>query len=258
MAEFELRIETDTDEKAARLKLFRADGTHLGSNEIRLPGHSSALWEGLFDTRCYVQRYEGSMIFDDQPEPATARTLLERLGLFLGEKVLGEGIVRALAGPERRVLVVRLPTTDEDVLADLKNGYVASPGIAPTFEEFVSDVVAIEMSKRDQICETEVGDDEDLDAALERIVDAEERGDQCRGEEGTVTLEGALLNVKALFFEEGITATDLVTFAEEEATEALMEETEEDVKLRALVGAGLGAVVGVVFLLRVHGRERSR
>lgn len=115
MAEFELRIETNTEEKLARLKLSGADGSHLGSNEIRLPDHSSALWEGLFDTRRYVQRYEGSMIFDDQT--ATARTLLERLGLFLGEKVLGDGIVRALAGPGRRVLVVRLPTTDEDVLA---------------------------------------------------------------------------------------------------------------------------------------------
>ena len=73
--------------------------------------------QGLFDTRRYVERYEGSMIFDDQAEPATAQMLLERLGLFLGEKVLGEEIVRALAGPERRVLVVRLPTTDEDVLA---------------------------------------------------------------------------------------------------------------------------------------------
>jgi tetratricopeptide (TPR) repeat protein len=117
MAEFELRIETGTERKVARLKLFRADGSHLGSNEISLPEHSSALWEGLFDTRRYVERYEGTMIFDDQPEPATARTLLERLGLFLGDKVLGEGIVRALAGPARRVLVVRLPTTDEDVLA---------------------------------------------------------------------------------------------------------------------------------------------
>ncbi len=117
MSEFELRIETDTEQKTARLKLFGADGSHVGSNEIRLPEHSSALWEGLFDTRRYIERYEGGMIFDDQSAPATARMLLERLGLFLGETVLGEEIVRALAGPERRVLVVRLPTTDEDVLA---------------------------------------------------------------------------------------------------------------------------------------------
>ncbi len=51
MADFELRIETDTDEKVARLKLFGADGSNAGSNEISLPKHSSALWEGLFDAR---------------------------------------------------------------------------------------------------------------------------------------------------------------------------------------------------------------
>ena len=117
MAEFELRIETDAERKSARLKLSAADGRHLGANEIRLPEHSSALWEGLFDTRRYVERYEGTLLFDDRPEPATARTLLERLGLFLGEEVLGEEILRALARPGRRVLVVRLPTTDEDLLA---------------------------------------------------------------------------------------------------------------------------------------------
>ncbi len=115
--EFELRIETDTAQKLARLKLFGAEGDHIGSNEIHLPEHSSALWEGLFDTRRYVERYEGSMIFDDQTAPATAQVLLERLGLFLGEAVLGEKIVHALTGPGRRVLVVRLPTTDKDLLA---------------------------------------------------------------------------------------------------------------------------------------------
>ena len=75
MSEFELRIETDTEQKTARLKLFGADGSHVGSNEIRLPEHSSALWEGLFDTRRFIERYEGGMIFDDQ-SAATVRMLL--------------------------------------------------------------------------------------------------------------------------------------------------------------------------------------
>ena len=119
-----------------------------------------------------------------------------------------------------------LTFTDEDVLEDLKNGYVASPGIAPTFEDFVSDVAAIETSKRDQICDTEAGDDEDLDAALERIVDAEVRADECRGEEASATVDDALLNVKALFFEEGIATTDLVAFAEQMADQAEQEADE--------------------------------
>jgi tetratricopeptide (TPR) repeat protein/NAD(P)-dependent dehydrogenase (short-subunit alcohol dehydrogenase family) len=119
MAEYELRVETDSDQKVARLKLFHSDGRLVenGSNEITLPEHSSALWEGLFDTRRYIGRYERSMRPDGQTEPATAEQLLQRLAEFLGQHVLGEAIVRELAGPGRRVLIVRVPTTDEDVLA---------------------------------------------------------------------------------------------------------------------------------------------
>ncbi len=113
MADYELRIETDTAQKVARLKLSRADGSHVAANEIALRKHSAALWEGLFDTRRYVEGYEGALLFDDQTEPASAGMLLQRLGLLLGEEELGEAIVRALAEPRRQVLVVRLPTTDE-------------------------------------------------------------------------------------------------------------------------------------------------
>ena len=116
MAEFELSVETDTDQKVAWLKLSPADGGRVVSNDVRLGEHNSALWEGLFDTRHYVRRYEGAMVFDGQAEPATAGMLLERLGLFLGEEVLGEGIVRALADDARNTLVVRVPGAEEDLL----------------------------------------------------------------------------------------------------------------------------------------------
>ena len=116
MSEYKLRVETDAEQSLARFKLFHGDDRLLGSNEIRLPEHSSALWEGLFDTRRYIERYEGAMVFNGQTEPATAQMLLDRLGSFLGEKVLGAEIVRSLAG-QRRVLVVHLPTVDEDRLA---------------------------------------------------------------------------------------------------------------------------------------------
>ena len=128
MAEFELRIETDTDQQLARLKLFGVDGGHLGSNDIRLPEHSSALREGLFDTRRYVERYEGAMIFEDQTQPATARKLLERLGLLLGEKVLGEGIVRALAGPGRAQQPHHRRIAGGD---DHRSGWVHPPDLLP-------------------------------------------------------------------------------------------------------------------------------
>jgi hypothetical protein len=117
MADYELQVQTDAAQKVARFKLFHADGRHLASNEITLPDHSSALWEGLFDTRRYIERYEHAILFEGQTEPATADLLLQRLGEFLGDHVLGQDIIRHLAGPGRRVLVVRLPTTDEDVLA---------------------------------------------------------------------------------------------------------------------------------------------
>jgi tetratricopeptide (TPR) repeat protein len=119
MAEYELHVETASQHKVARLKLFHSDGRLVenGSNEIALPEHSSALWEGLFDTRRYIERYAGSMILDGHAEPATAEQLLQRLSEFLGQHVLGEAITRELARPGRRVLVVRLPTTAEDVLA---------------------------------------------------------------------------------------------------------------------------------------------
>ena len=62
----------------------------------------------MFDTGRYVERSEGAPLFEDQTEPASAGLLLERLGVFLGEAVLGEAIVRALAGAGWQVLVVRL------------------------------------------------------------------------------------------------------------------------------------------------------
>ena len=117
MAEFELHIETDSEQQLARLKLFGTDGNYLAANEIHLPAHSTALWEGLFDTRRYVERYQGTLLFADQNAPATAQMLLTRLGHFLGQAVLGEKLLRTLAAPARCVLVVRLPTTDQDLLA---------------------------------------------------------------------------------------------------------------------------------------------
>jgi len=111
--------------------------------------------------------------------------------------------------------------TDEEVLEDLKSGYVTEAGDdVPAFEVWVDELVPVEQSKRDQICDTELEQDADLDAALQRIVDAEDRADGCRGEEATATLDDALLNVKAAFFGAGRAATDLVDFATALAAEA--------------------------------------
>jgi len=118
MANYALTVDTDANQKVARFKLSNTTtGQHLASHEVVLHDHSIALWEGVFDTRRYIERYAGAMIFDGQTEPATAEMLLQRLGEFLGERVLGAAIMQELTRPGRHVLVARLPTTEEDVLA---------------------------------------------------------------------------------------------------------------------------------------------
>ena len=84
---FVLDIDTDPTAGVIRLRLTDGQGRHVGANQVSLAEHSPALWQGLFDTRAYVQTYAGSIRFTDRP--ATAAELLERIGLFLGEKVLG-------------------------------------------------------------------------------------------------------------------------------------------------------------------------
>jgi hypothetical protein len=118
MANYELHVDTDANQQVTRFKLSNTTtGQHLASHEVVLPEHSTALWEGVFDTRRYIERYDHAMIFDGQTEPATAEMLLQRLGDFLGEHVLGAAITRELTRRGQHALVVRLPTTDEDVLA---------------------------------------------------------------------------------------------------------------------------------------------
>jgi len=115
---YELIVETDLDQMIARFRLNDEHGEQLGANQVLLTEHSRFLWEGLFDTRRYVERYEGILLWEEQTEPETAEQLLERLGVFLGEKVLGENISRELTrSQQRRTLLVRLPDTKNDLLA---------------------------------------------------------------------------------------------------------------------------------------------
>ena len=78
--DFELRVETHPEQKAATLRLVDADGVQHGYHQISFPDQGPAFWEGLFDTRRFVQRYTGSLLWDGQTVPATAEVLLERLG----------------------------------------------------------------------------------------------------------------------------------------------------------------------------------
>lgn len=111
---FELGL--DTLDGGVELTL-RWDG-NTRSHEVRLADHRPALWEGVFDTQAFIERYSGSTLLTDAP--ATAKDLLRELGLFVGRHVLGEEITGILAdGNYRRTLLVRLPPTAEDDLAVL-------------------------------------------------------------------------------------------------------------------------------------------
>jgi tetratricopeptide (TPR) repeat protein len=105
---FELEVETEAAAGLVRFRLRDGDGRQLGAHQVRFEGSSGALWEGVFDTRAHVERYQGGTRFTDRP--ATAEDLLERLGVFLGEKVLGHQITETLAdGVHDRTLLIRLP-----------------------------------------------------------------------------------------------------------------------------------------------------
>lgn len=117
---FELEITPEAASGLVRFQLRDSDSRHRGSHQVRLDPASGALWEGIFDTRSHVQRYQGGTRFTDRP--ATAEDLLERLGVFLGGTVLGAEITGRLAeGVHDRTLLVRLPEPtgeeDEDRLA---------------------------------------------------------------------------------------------------------------------------------------------
>jgi tetratricopeptide (TPR) repeat protein len=112
---FVLDVDTDPDAGVVRLRLSDEQG-QLGANQVILAEHGAALWQGLFDTRGFVRTYANSVRFTDQP--ATAADLVEKIGVFLGEKVLGPQIMAPLhQGIHHRSLLVRQPEALEDRLA---------------------------------------------------------------------------------------------------------------------------------------------
>ncbi|ETX04231.1 MAG: hypothetical protein ETSY2_29940 [Candidatus Entotheonella gemina] len=115
---YELIVNTDSDANLVRLRLRDENGVQQAAHQVRLGDHSVADWEGLFDTRRYVGRYKGSLLWGDQAKPATEAQVLERLGVFLGQQVLGEAVMSALTQTlQQRTLLVRLPATGDDLLA---------------------------------------------------------------------------------------------------------------------------------------------
>jgi tetratricopeptide (TPR) repeat protein len=118
MAEFRLIVETDAANHRAEFRLKDESGAQLGYQAVALPDHGLSYWEGLFDTRKYVDRYAGNTQWEGSDHPATKEEILDRLGVFLGETVLGPEIMAALtASRMRRTLLIHLPNTAENPLA---------------------------------------------------------------------------------------------------------------------------------------------
>jgi len=116
--QYELIVETIAEQKAVRLRLLNEHGVFQAANELNLADHRAALWEGLFDTRSHVDRYEGSLKWEGAEQPESDKQILNRLGVFLGNDVLGKEIFGKLtATSQNRTLLVKLPCAGNDILA---------------------------------------------------------------------------------------------------------------------------------------------
>jgi tetratricopeptide (TPR) repeat protein len=106
---FILDLETDTAARCVTLRLHHEDGRFVAAHEVALDAHPASRWAALFDTQWHVRRMK-------DVEPPEAQ--LAALGRFLGEHVLGPGIVGALAeGVTPRTVLIRLPNAMHDLLA---------------------------------------------------------------------------------------------------------------------------------------------
>jgi len=114
---FELILETQPKEAIVRLRLLDQHGTQLAFSLVELRKQSRAMWEALFDTRRYVELFAGALLDDPQGQPRTEGQILDEIGLFLGETVLGADIMGCLSGNQHRTLLVRLLATANDPLA---------------------------------------------------------------------------------------------------------------------------------------------
>ena len=85
MADFELHIETAGDSGTVRLRLHDQNGVHLASSQVKLSDHSFALWQGLFDTRAYVDRFSYTALKGADTLAKSAAEILADLGLGLGQ-----------------------------------------------------------------------------------------------------------------------------------------------------------------------------
>ena len=116
--QYELFVETRPEQPLVTFRLRNEAGDYKGIHEIAVTPERAAAWEGIFDTRRHVERYEEQLLREGASKPEIADQILTRLGVFLGQEVLGADIMRELtASRQRRTLLVKLPPTGADPLA---------------------------------------------------------------------------------------------------------------------------------------------
>ncbi len=117
--DLELVIETQPADDIAKFRLLDQHGSQVAASTVKFRDQPPAMCEALFDTRQYVHRYAGQMRDAPQVQPRTQTQLLDEIGLFLGEKILGPAIMSRLAGHQHRTLLLRLPAATDRLAAAL-------------------------------------------------------------------------------------------------------------------------------------------
>ncbi len=113
---YRLQVQTEEADKVVRLRLTDSSGVHRGSHQVQLTAEHQLDWEGLLDTRNHVDRYQDTLQ-DEHGQARSAEQILDGLGVFLGQQVLGPKIMAELCKYQaRRTLLVHLPDLEGDVL----------------------------------------------------------------------------------------------------------------------------------------------
>lgn len=120
---FVLDVRADSETRAVSLRLSVDHDQLLGSNDLRLDEHPTDIWEALFDTAGHIARLErleqqsAQRAQTNDAPSALAAEIIEKIGVFLGQKILGQASIEALsAGDDRRSLLVRFPGAGVDPL----------------------------------------------------------------------------------------------------------------------------------------------